>query len=127
MADTDDAVVKWAKIIQKAKAGDTAAQNLLKQQAQVGAAQAAPQSGSIFMYFVYGIVAFVSPWLWILALIGWPIVAYLLPRSTDEEGKEHWRWRPAWWIAFFVSYFFAYMMVAAGFAMLPTVLKLAVL
>jgi 4-amino-4-deoxy-L-arabinose transferase-like glycosyltransferase len=125
MANGTDAAIQFAQAVQKAKAGDPAAQKFVSEQLQKQAVSAAPQSGSILMYFVYAVIALVSPWFWILALIGWPIAAYLLPRSTDEDGKEHWRWRPAGWIALAVSYLFAYMMVAAGFAMLPSVLKIA--
>lgn len=125
MATGTDAAIQFAQAVQKARAGDKAAQKLVSEQLQAASAVTAPQGGSILMYFVYAVIALVSPWFWVLTLIGWPIVAYLLPRSVDADNKEHWRWRPAFWIALAVSYLFAYMMVAAGFAMLPSVLKIA--
>lgn len=80
---------------------------------------------SPFRFIFYIPFAILSPWFWLLGLVLWPLLAYLLPRSTDEDGKEHWRWKAGFWVAFFISFAISYVMVMAGFALLPSVLKIA--
>lgn len=87
------------------------------------AAQVAPANpsagGNPLWYLVYAVVALVSPWFWGIALFGWPLAAYLLPRRVDDDGKEHWRWRAGIWVSAAIGYAVSFMMVMLGFQMLP--------
>lgn len=96
--------------------------------AVVNASAPAPEAKSSKVWFlVYAVVALVSPWLWGITLIGWPILAQVLPRQVDDEGKESRRWRTAFFLALAIGYVVAYLMVMAGFYIATPLAKAAVM
>ena len=82
------------------------------------------RSGGFWWFFIYAILAIVSPWFWAVGLLGGPVAALLLPRHVDEDGKEHIRWREGFITAAVIGYIISYFMVAAGFHLLPYLAKL---
>lgn len=79
-----------------------------------------------WVYVAAALVALVSPWLWGVALIAWPVLAHVLPRRTDDEGRESRRWLPALFLALVLGYVVAYGMVVVGMKwVMPVALGLA--
>lgn len=78
-------------------------------------------------FVLAAIVALVSPWLWGITLIAWPILAHVLPRRVDDEGDESRRWAPAFLLAFVLGYVVSYVMVLTGIYILESLSGLAVL
>lgn len=97
---------------------------VLSEVAKAEPANPATGSGNPLWFLVYAIVALVSPWFWGIALAGWPVAAYLLPRRVDDEGKEHWRWRAGFWAAAALGYVISFVMVMLGFQLLPYMARL---
>jgi hypothetical protein len=73
-----------------------------------------PEPGG-WIYLVALLVALVSPWLWVIALVSWPVLAHVLPRHVDDAGNKSRRWGLAFLLAFALGYVVAYPMVVVGF------------
>lgn len=107
----------------------TAATGDVFKAAVVNASAPAPADAkpSRLWFLVYGLVALISPWLWGITLIGWPILAHVLPRRVDDEGNESRRWRAAFFLALAIGYVVAYLMVMAGFHIATPLARAAVM